>query len=74
MPQATAISDYGFASCTNLTDLYLPGSYVVSIGTGVFNGVIDYSVHVPASLYSSYITAENWSNVYISSRIVSIPG
>ena len=81
LPQVTSIGSYAFRNCYKLLSLYLLGSSIVSLAaTNVFiktpistyttstSGVYG-SIFVPASLYSSYLTAKNWS-IY-SARIVS---
>lgn len=81
-PICTTIKAYAFSRCYNLISLYLNsvssvpslansnafsstpiGGY--STSAGQFG-----SVYVPASLYSSFLTATNWSA--ISARIVSV--
>lgn len=80
-PICNNISNNAFSGCYNLISLYLNSvSSVPSLGTSVFNStpIGGYStsagqygsVYVPASLYSSFLTATNWSS--ISARIVSI--
>jgi hypothetical protein len=82
-PNCTSISSYAFANCSNLLSLYLLGSSIISLSTDVFMGtpLSDYttstggvygSIYVPASLYSDYIAATNWS--LYSDRIVSYNG
>ena len=81
LPKATSIGSYAFRSCYHLLSLYLMGGSVVSLAsTTAFTstpistyttstGGVYGSIFVPASLYSSYLTATNWS-IY-SARIVS---
>lgn len=69
LPCCSSIGSYAFSGCTNLASVYLTGSSVCSAGS---NAIPYGSVYVPASLYSYYITANNWSS--ISSRIVSVSG
>lgn len=82
-PNASYIGNNAFQYCRMLTDLYLTGgsmSQVPSLGTDVFvsTPIGGYSasagqygsVYVPASLYESFLSAENWSS--IASRIVSV--
>ena len=82
LPLITTIVSYAFRNCYNLLSLYLLG-YSIPILTSInafyltpistyttSTGGIYGSIYVPASLYSSYLTATNWS-IY-SSRIVSI--
>lgn len=75
------LSSYAFRACYRLISLYLMGSSVVTLSQsnafsstpigGYSTTAGQYgSVYVPASLYSSYIAAAQWS--LISSRIVSV--
>lgn len=76
------ISATAFARCNNLLSLYLMGSSVpVLSNTNAFSstpisnyttstGGVYGSIFVPASLYSSYLTATNWS--LYSNRFVSV--
>ena len=63
-----------FYSCSNLQNIYLLGDYVPSLqNSGAFSGTLlstSGSIFVKASLYNSFITANNWS-IY-SSRFVSL--
>lgn len=78
---AVSMSNSVFYRCYNLLSVYLLGSSVPTLGTSVFNstpiggyttstGGVYGSVYVPASLYSSFLTADNWSS--IAARIVSV--
>ena len=81
-PMVASIGSYVFRSCRNLLSLYLNNiSIVPPLGNNVFmstpiggytasTGGVYGSVFVPASLYSSFLTATNWSS--ISARIVSV--
>lgn len=81
LPETTSIGSYAFRNCYHLLSLYLMGNSVISlVSTDVFmstpistyttsTGGVYGSIFVPASLYSSYLTATNWS-IY-SARIVS---
>ena len=82
LPKASAFYSSAFKSCFRLISLYLMGSYVATLAsTNVFvsspisnytnytSGVVG-SIFVPASLYNSYITANNWSAY--SERFVSV--
>lgn len=81
-PSLTNISNYAFYNCYNLLSLYLLGSSIPSLNNiNAFSntpistnttstGGIYGSIFVPASLYSSYIAATNWSTY--SARIVSV--
>jgi hypothetical protein len=81
LADAHVIGAYAFASCYNLTSLYLLGSYRCSLSnsnaffytpiamSSYLSGTFG-SIFVPASLYSSYITSSNWS--YYSARFVSV--
>lgn len=76
------ISNYAFAGCKMLTELHLEGVNSVPLLSNIsafrFTPIVGSSatagrygsVFVPASLYQSFLTASNWSN--ISSRIVSV--
>ena len=75
------IYPYAFSRCYNFTDLYLQGSYLYSLSNsnaffstpigGYSASAGKYgSIYVPASLYSQYISATNWT--YFSSRFVSV--
>lgn len=78
----TSIGRYAFQCCYKLLSLYLLGSSIPTLAsTDVFistpissyttsTGGVYGSIYVPASLYSSYKTATNWT-VY-SSRFVSV--
>lgn len=80
--RASYISSAAFSSCYNLLSLYLFSTAVVSLqNASVFystpistrtdsTGGVHGSIYVRESLYSSYITANNWS-VY-ADRIVSL--
>lgn len=73
----------GFANCFNLLSVDLTGvNSVTSLSPYAFNstpiggytastGGVYGSVFVPASLYNSFLSANNWSS--ISARIVSVP-
>lgn len=75
-------TSYTFSGCYRLLSLYLMGSSVASLasanvfastplsGYTTYTGGVYGSIYVPASLYSSYIRAHNWS--YYSSRFVSV--
>ena len=81
-PNVISIGSYAFGSCYNLLSVYLLGSSIPTlISTNVFlsTPISDYttstggvygSIYVPASLYSSYKTATNWTTY--SSRFVSV--
>ena len=81
-PSAMSIGSYAFRNCYNLLSLYLLGSSVPTLtnisafaSTPISNyttstGGVYGSIYVPASLYSSYITATNWTR--FSSRFVSV--
>ena len=82
LPQISYIGSYAFNSCYNLISLYLLGSSIPTLAnisafksTPISNyttstGGVYGSIFVPASLYSSYLTAKNWSTY--SARIVSV--
>ena len=82
-PNCSYIGNNAFQSCYNLLSLYLTSvSSVTTLGSSsvfystpiggytTLTGGVYGSVYVPASLYSDFITATNWSS--ISMRIVSI--
>ena len=78
-PECTYIGSYTFHNCRSLLSLYLAGHSVAQLdnasaftGTPMSKSVSGTygSIFVPASLYSDYIIANNWS-VY-SSRFVSV--
>lgn len=80
-PKVISIGSGAFRSCYRLLSLYLLGSSIPTLAsTNAFLSTpisyfSDYtsaygSIYVPASLYSSYITATNWA-IY-SSRFVSV--
>ena len=84
LPVCTTISYSAFIGCRKLTSLILTASSLCTLGlsnafnstpiagyTAYTNGVYG-SIYVPASLYSAYISASNWS--YFFSRFVSIRG
>ena len=72
LPECVGISNYAFVFCSSLKSVYLTASSVVSLAnSAAFDSThASLAVYVPASLYSDYITANNWSNM--SSRIVSV--
>lgn len=76
-----SIYSWAFRYCYNLLSVYVMGSSITSLAANAFAStpISDYtastggvygSIFVPASLYSSYLTATNWS--LYSSRIVSV--
>lgn len=80
-PEVTEIGSYAFRNCTRLVSLYLLGPTLANLlGSTALNStpIGGYStiaskygsIYVPASLYSSYISASYWS--YFSSRFVSV--
>ena len=82
-PSVASIGESAFYACYNLISLYLNSISAVPTLWGAstfFNtpiggrttstGGVYGSVYVPASLYSSFLTAENWSS--IAERIVSV--
>ena len=80
-PKCSYFGSYTFNSCYNLISLYVNKvSSIPTLASNVFNStpIGGYStsagrygsVFVPASLYSSFLTATNWSS--ISERIVSV--
>ena len=84
-PLCVSIYNGAFANCYNLTDLYLLGTSVVNLVSAaslVFAStpIFGYSesagrlgsVHVPASLVTTYKGATNWAA--ISDRIVAYSG
>lgn len=77
IPNASSIGSSAFKSCSNLTSVYLNGSNssICTLASDAFSDTPMMSdglgkVYVPASLYSSYISAVNWSD--ISSHIYSV--
>ena len=82
LPNVSYIKGGAFRGCYNLLSLYLGSTSVCSLGaTNAFSstpiggyttstGGIYGSIYVPASLYSDYINATNWT--VFSSRFVSI--
>ena len=75
LPNCSYIGSYAFYECENLTSVNLIGILSIPIlerGCFAFTPIDEQSgsVYVPASLYSSFLTATNWS--VISSRIVSV--
>ena len=81
-PACSSIGTSAFASCFNLVSLYLLGSSITKLsnsnaftstpiaGYTTSTGGVYGSIYVPSSLYSSYISATNWT--YFSSRFVSV--
>ena len=82
-PNASYIGDGAFEYCTNLISFYLTGGSLSQVPTlsedafyitpiGGYSDVASHygSVYVPASLYSAFLSADNWSD--IASRIVSV--
>ena len=81
-PKVRNIDSYAFRSCYNLLSLYLLGSSIPLLtSTNAFSstpmsyyttstGGVYGSIFVPSSLYSSYLTATNWSR--FSNRFVSV--
>lgn len=82
LPIASYIGENAFCCCYNLLSLYLGSTSVCSLaassaffstpvaGYTTSTGGVYGSIYVPASLYSDYKTATNWT-VY-SSRFVAI--
>ena len=82
IPACTSIGSYVFQSCYRLVELYvgIGQSVVPTLGSFAFlsTPIGGYStvagqygsVYVPASLYNSFLTAQNWSS--IASRIVGV--
>lgn len=80
LPNCTYLAQSAFAACRRLVSLYLMGPTICSLGSSVFryspiSNSSSYagrygSIFVPASLYSDYITAPDWS-IY-SDRFVSV--
>lgn len=82
LPLMSFIGSYTFTSCYNLLSLHLGASSVCElfdIGTFYSTPIDGYtvstggtygSIYVPASLYSDYITATNWTA--FSSRFVGV--
>ena len=78
----SSISTSAFAYCTRLLSFYLLGGTVANLansnvfistpigGYTTLTGGVYGSIFVPSSLYSSYISATNWT--YFSSRFVSM--
>ena len=81
-PNATQIGSSAFRSCYNLLSLYLLGSSVATLANATAfsstpistyttsTGGVNGSIFVPASLFSNYRTAANWSAYY--ARFVSV--
>ena len=68
---ADSIAASAFANCTNLTDLYLRGSSVVTLSnTNAFSNTpaltspSTFTLHVPADLVDGYKGASNWTALY----------
>jgi hypothetical protein len=82
LPVCTSVGGSAFNQCYSLTALHLTSvSRVPALGANAFastpiGGYTSYtdgqygSVYVPASLYSDFLTASNWSS--IADRIVSV--
>lgn len=77
----TSIYAYAFRNCVKLLSLYLLGNYIYGLTSTAFSstpisgyttstGGVYGSIFVPESLYSTYISAANWS-IY-SARIASL--
>ena len=80
LPVCTSIGGHAFEDCYNLVSLYLTSiSSVPTLSLSAFDStpIGGYNssaskhglVYVPTSLYNSFLTAENWSD--IATRIVS---
>lgn len=78
-PKCTSIGSSIFSNCQKLESVYLMGSSIPTLGTGVFNSTpitvstyLGYfgSIYVPSSLLASYKTATNWATY--SNRMVGI--
>ena len=84
LPSCSLIYTSAFLSCYNLTTLDLTGVTSVPVLNSVnaFSSTPLYnysasagkwgSILVPASLYSAFLSASNWSNASIRTRIVSV--
>ena len=69
-PACTIIGLYAFSNCTSLSSAYFLGSSIPTLShinafnktpiSTAINGITG-SIYVPASLYSNYRTANNWS-------------
>ena len=76
LPSIYNIQSMAFNACTNLTSVYLlyrSTSLVLLSSSNAFSGTKIKSqgtIYVPSSMYSSYLTAPQWS--YFASRIVSM--
>lgn len=72
-PKVKSIGQYAFQGCVNLGELRLDNvDSVPTLGASAFSSTYSLGkVYVPASLYSAFLTAANWSS--ISNRIVSVP-
>lgn len=78
-PECTTIENNAFSNCQKLESVYLMGSSIPTLGTGVFNSTpitvstyLGYfgSIYVPSSLLASYKTVTNWATY--SNRMVGI--
>ncbi len=82
LPAASGIAGSAFYGCASLSALWLMGPSVATLSsvTALYStpmsrsAYLGYygSIYVPASLYSEYVSAANWS--YYSGRIVSVEG
>ena len=76
LPACSAIGSAAFRSCISLMSLYLMRSLVTTLNntTAFTNTPLSAggsgTIYVPSSLWSSYLTARNWST--LSSKIVSM--
>ena len=73
-PVCTSISSYAFRGCSKLTSIYLGASTVCTLSNSNAFSLTSIwsnkgSIFVPASLFTSYKTASQWS--YFSNRIFS---
>lgn len=74
-----SIGNNAFNGCSELTDLYLRGDSVVTLGsTGAFTGTpaltdpTSFTLHVPADLVDSYKAETNWVSLYDSGNGINI--
>lgn len=71
---ATQLQAYSFGSCFSLTDIYIHTNSVCALAnTYVFYNTTQLiTIHVPASLISSYQTATNWSTYYNNNNVTFV--
>lgn len=67
----TSIDDYAFYNCHDVDYILIQATTPPSLGTGVFDGRLNYPIYVPCESVDTYKSASVWSNY--ADRIQCIP-